>query len=145
MAQQAMHQGRNLIADDLGRSHQRTMRIVPTREQQHPMLYQHAQQFGIQLTQDAHGVGGLPLINGAQLFPELPEQFNGTITNDKFCMSRMEHIHLSWWRLPLQARLPVTDSMRYPSDVNEMNSCHQEGTHEETSVDGPTSPHQHGC
>jgi hypothetical protein len=34
--------------------------------------------------------------------------------------------------------------MVYPSDVNEMKSCHQEATHEETSVARPPSRHHNG-
>src|SRR5947209_1247200 len=108
------------------------------------MLHQHAQQLGIQLTHDALRVLRLPLIDLAQVFPQLPQQFNGTITNDKFCMSRMGHLQLSWWRLPLHRRMQVTESIVYPSDVNEINDGHQEATHEETSVDHPTSRHQNG-
>ena len=40
------------------------------------MLHQHAQQFGIQLTQDTLWVLTLPLIDLAQVFPSLPQQFN---------------------------------------------------------------------
>jgi hypothetical protein len=65
--------------------------------------------------------------------------FNGTITNDKFCLSRMGRLHLSWWRLPRCARSP-TPKRAYPTDANEMQCCHQEGTHEETAVDHPASP-----
>ncbi len=69
MTRQAMHQGRNLVADDLGGSHQRAVRVVPTAEQEHPMLHEHAQQFGRQLTQDAFRVLRLPLIDLALVFP----------------------------------------------------------------------------
>jgi hypothetical protein len=65
--------------------------------------------------------------------------FNGTITNDKFCMSRMGRLQLTWWRLPLRARLPVSNQTGYPTDVNAMECCHQEGTHEETSLEHPAS------
>jgi hypothetical protein len=73
------------------------------------------------------------------LFEFAKGQFNGTITNDKFCLSRMGRLHLSWWRLPLRARIAVTKDTGYPSDANEMERCHQEGTHEETCVDHPAS------
>ena len=69
---------------------------------------------------------------------------NGTITNDKFCMSRKGRLHLSWWRMPLRARVAVMTDREYPSDANEMECCHQEGTHEETSVEHPAS-HERYC
>jgi len=74
----------------------------------------------------------------------LEGRFNGTITNDKFCLSRMGRLQLTWWRLPLRARLPVTNQTGYPTDVNEMECCHQEGTHEETEVQHPAS-HERDC
>src|SRR2546421_12648377 len=73
---QAMYQGRNLIANDLDSAHQRAVRVIPTGEQEQPMLYQHTQQFGRQLTQDALGFLGLPLILLAFVFPSFPHQFN---------------------------------------------------------------------
>ena len=78
------------------------------------------------------------------VFQQAECQFNGTITNDKFCMSRMGRLHLTWWRLPLRARIPVTTQTGYPTDVNEMECCHQEGTHEETEVQHPAS-HERDC
>ena len=30
--------------------------------------------------------------------------FNGLITNDKFCLTRMRQLQLSWWRRPLRIR-----------------------------------------
>jgi hypothetical protein len=53
-------------------------------------------------------------------FVLITNQFNGTITNDKFCMSRMGQLRLSWWRLPLQARVAVTKETAYPADANEL-------------------------
>src|SRR5260370_3114719 len=70
--------------------------------------------------------------------------FNGTITNDKFCMSRMGRLQLTWWRLPLRARLPVSNQTGYPTDVNAMECCHQEGTHEETQVQHQPSQERDG-
>src|SRR4051794_11761155 len=51
-----------------------------------PMLQQHADQFGIQFTQDPPWVARAPFIHLPMLLPEFVEQFNGTITNDKFCL-----------------------------------------------------------
>src|SRR5947209_18475879 len=76
MTRQAMHQNRNLLANDLDGSPQRAVRVVPTGEQEQPMLHQHAQQFGIQFTHDAFRLLRLPLIDLAQVFPDLPQQFN---------------------------------------------------------------------
>src|SRR6266496_1498646 len=61
---------------------------------------------------------------------------NGTITNDKFCMSRTGHLRLSWWRLPLRAREKVTQAVEYPSEGNNVERCLQEETHEETAMEG---------
>ena len=100
-----------------------------------------------QQTQQAHQtVNGLqlPLLNATPAFKALMIVLNGTITNDKFCMSRMGRLHLTWWRLPLRARIPVTNQIEYPTDVNEMKCCHQEGTHEETEVQHPAS-HERDC
>jgi hypothetical protein len=43
-------------------------------------------------------VGKLPEAGVA--FPKLEDQFNGTITNDKFCLSRIAKLQLSWRRGP---------------------------------------------
>ena len=86
----------------------------------------------------------LPFLNATPTFQALVIVLNGTITNDKFCMSRMGRLHLTWWRLPLRARIPVTNQIEYPTDVNEMKCCHQEGTHEETEVQHPAS-HERDC
>ena len=77
-------------------------------------------------------------------FDLIDDQFNGTITNDKFCLSRMGRLQLSWWRLPLRARVAVAKDTTYPADANEMERCTQEGTYEETSVDRPAS-HDGNC
>ena len=61
--------------------------------------------------------------------------FNGTITNDKFCMSRTGRLRLSWWRLPLMARETVTQAVEYPSEGTNVERCLQEDTHEETAMD----------
>jgi hypothetical protein len=65
--------------------------------------------------------------------------FNGTITNDKFCMSRAGHLRLTWWHLSLRARQKGTQAVEYPSEKNTMECDLQEDTHEETAMDHPTS------
>ena len=70
------------------------------------------------------------------------EQINGTITNDKFCMSRTAHLHLSWWRLPLRAREQVTGEVESPSEGNTWEYSPQKEIHEETTMDREASPHQ---
>ena len=70
------------------------------------------------------------------VFEQAKGQFNGTITNDKFCMSRTGHLRLSWWRLPLRAREKVTQAVEYPSEGNNVERCLQEETHEETAMEG---------
>jgi hypothetical protein len=34
----------------------------------------------------------------------LKDDFNGIITNDKFCLSRQGELQLTWWRRPLGLR-----------------------------------------
>jgi hypothetical protein len=66
---------------------------------------------------------------------EGPEpHLNGTITNDKFCMTRTGWLHLTWWRRPLRSRPAGADVSGYPSD----ETSRRGGTHE-TSVDNPPS------
>jgi hypothetical protein len=76
----------------------------------------------------------------AEVFGGFQVFLNGTITNDKFCMSRRGQLHLSWWRLPWQARLPVSQQKVYPSETTELECGSREDTHEKTSVDHPATP-----
>lgn len=39
-----------------------------------------------------------------RMLKETKDQFNGMITNDKFCCTRWGQLHLSWWRRPLRLR-----------------------------------------
>lgn len=64
------------------------------------------------------------------------EDLNGTITNDKFCLSRTGRLRLSWWRLPLSARETVTQAVEYPSEGTNVERCLREDTHEETAMEG---------
>ncbi len=85
-----------------------------------------------------------PFANLASIFAQrfiatvMQTIFNGTITNDKICLSRMAQLQLSWWRLPLRARVPVTPHEVYPPETNEPARSHQEDTNEETVVENPT-------
>src|SRR6478672_2742862 len=63
---------------------------------------------------------GPPMVDRTRLQPgglHPPEAaFNGTITNDKFCMTRTGRLHLTWWRRPLRSRPAGADASGYPSD-----------------------------
>ncbi len=74
-----------------------------------------------------------------QIFGVFKLFLNGTITNDKFCMSRAGRLRLSWWRLPLRAREAVIQAVEYPSEGTNTERCPQEDTHEETAVDRSAS------
>ncbi len=54
---------------------------------------------------------------------------NGTITNDKFCMSRVRQMQL------MPARPARKSEVKYPSEGNEMDCFPQEDTHETTAMD----------
>jgi hypothetical protein len=54
---------------------------------------------------------------------------NGTITNDKFCMSRVRQMQ---WK---PARAKRRDEIKYPSEGNETERFPQEDTHETTAMD----------
>jgi hypothetical protein len=55
--------------------------------------------------------------------------FNGTITNDKFCLSRLRQIDR------VRARSAKRDEITYPSEGNEMECFPQEDTHETTAME----------
>jgi hypothetical protein len=54
---------------------------------------------------------------------------NGTITNDKFCLSRVRQVQ---WK---PAREASRDEIPYPSEGNETDRFPQEDTHETTVLD----------
>jgi len=56
--------------------------------------------------------------------------FNGTITNDKFCMSRVRQMQQK------PAGTARRDEIYYPSVRNETEQFSQEETHETTAMDG---------
>src|SRR5436190_23890789 len=64
---------------------------------------------------------------------------NGTITNDKFCLSRHVRLHLSHWRLAQRSQQAMTARLSYPCDRDESRLRHRGGSHEETSMDMPPS------
>lgn len=64
---------------------------------------------------------------------------NGTITNDKFCLSRHLRLHLSHWRLAKRSQPGVAASLSYPSVRDESTFRHRGGNNEETSMDLPPS------
>jgi len=92
-----------------------------------------------QKTKEAFDALELTVLKTAAGLEALMRVFNGTITNDKFCMSRLGRLQLSWWRLPRCARLPVPQQIGYPSETTKLESCSQEDTYEKTSVDDPAS------
>lgn len=46
----------------------------------------------------------LTIAQASKLFGITKDKLNGTITNDKFCLSRWGEMQLSWWRRPLRLR-----------------------------------------
>ncbi len=62
--------------------------------------------------------------------------FNGTITNDKFCMSRIGQLQ------PLSARKLVTQEVNFSSGASEVKNCPQEEDHETTAVERSALQHR---
>src|SRR6266702_8750119 len=52
------------------------MWVIPTGKEHQPMLHDHGQQFGIDLTENAPGIAGLPVVEQAGLFPQLEKQLD---------------------------------------------------------------------
>jgi len=97
-------EGEGVLTNGLGRFEEATVGERPATDQKEPMLDDHGEQLGEDLTQNAPGVGTARLINVAVAFPQLEEEFNGMITNDKFCTTRACVLPLSWWRCPKSRR-----------------------------------------
>jgi hypothetical protein len=58
-----------------------------------------------QLVKQRHeSVLHVPPDPGNQLDSVIKQEFNGLITNDKFCLTRYGKLQLSWWRRPLRLR-----------------------------------------
>jgi len=62
------------------------------------MLHDHANHLGIQFAQDRRRFGAAPLIDLTLTLPDFKQQFNGIVASDKFCMTRMRTLDLSWRR-----------------------------------------------
>ena len=62
--------------------------------------------------------------------------FNGTITNDKFCLSRIEQLQ------PLSTRKLVTQEVNFPFEVTEVKCSPQEETDETTAVECSALQHR---
>ena len=77
---------------------------------------------------------GTHLVEIQNALEPLENQLNGTITNDKFCMSRTGRLTLTWWRRPLRSRSAKADEGVYPSGEI---AC-RGGIHE-TPMEGPPS------
>ena len=96
------------------------------------------QQETLEQRQDA---GSLALADLTGIFaqrhvaPPMQPVFNGTITNDKFCMSRVKQMQ---WK---PARAKRRDEIKYPSEGNETERFPQEDTHETTAMDGSALQH----
>ena len=60
---------------------------------------------------------------------------NGTITNDKFCMSRTAQLQLSWWRLPRSARQSSSEGVQSLVEENFREYLPQQETYEETTME----------
>jgi hypothetical protein len=135
MAHESMSQHGHLLAYDLRHAAQAAMRILPASQQEHPMLDEHGQQLGIHLAQDAPGLAAAPLVQQGLMLPQLKEQFNGTITNDKFCMSRTARLQLSYWRLPRSARQTSNQGVQSSVEENFRKYLPQQETYEKTTME----------
>src|SRR6266567_1070106 len=86
-----------------------------------------AQQADGRIAQSRHDFGTIVYMNGAAIFSHghifdvMQAVFNGTITNDKFCMSRMKQMQ---WK---PARAKGKDAIKYPSEGNETERFPQAG------------------
>lgn len=61
--------------------------------------------------------------------------FNGLITNDKFCMTRIRQLVLTWWRRPLRLRRPVSEEAIYLQG----EFTHRGGAYEAAMASAPTA------
>jgi len=60
--------------------------------------------FGVKILIDSQGGLTGPIFDFQARLHDLVVFFNGIITNDKFCLSRMAELQLNWWRRPLRLR-----------------------------------------
>src|SRR5260221_4822693 len=96
--------------------------IVPTVETQQRLRPQTQMQQTNKARLFAHLIGRET--KGLLGIPE--SSFNGTITNDKFCMSRAQQLNLTWSRCPLRLRHLCSDPQTSSSD----ETTHPGGNHE---------------
>src|SRR3954468_5984034 len=84
--------------------------------------------------------GGLLVAGGdaAEALESREEALDGLITNDKFCLSRLGRLTLSWWRYPLRRR----DQDRPRAGTVPGPDGDRGGAHEAPVADSP--PHAAG-
>src|SRR6266516_6939526 len=68
-------------------------------------------------------------------FKQAKSQFNGLITNDKFCLSRTARLQLSHWRLPRSARQTSRAGVESPGTGNTEEYLPQQEAYEETTME----------
>ncbi len=73
---QSMHERPTGIAHDLGEFDQATLRVLPSKQDDQPVLKHGPDQLGVQFTQGPPGVGRAPLVDLAVLFAEFVQQFH---------------------------------------------------------------------
>ena len=88
-----------------------------------------------ELLEDQRELAAPPTVQAQEVFEGQEGQFNGLITNDKFCMSRTARLQLSHWRLPRSARQTSRAGVKSPVTGNTEEYLPQQETHEETTMD----------
>ena len=76
ISRQGFHQGVGAIAHHLGQFDQTALCVVPGKEDDEPVLQHHPNQFGIDFTQGAPGIGRAPLVDLGVLLPQFLQQFH---------------------------------------------------------------------
>jgi len=71
----------------------------------HPQIHEQASDEG-HVDLHLHAVGTLTeqMTTAQDALEPAEEEFNGMITNDKFCCTRWDVLPLSWWRRPKRLR-----------------------------------------
>ena len=101
-----------------------------------------AQQAYGSIAQSRHDFGTIICMDGASIFSQghifdvMQAIFNGTITNDKFCMSRIGQLQ------PLSAHKLVAQEVNFPSEVSEVKCSPREKTDETTAVERSALQHR---
>ena len=65
-----------MLLHGLGRFREATIRGSPTTDEEHPMLHKQREELGVDLTQDAPGLGATGLVDPARALPQLKQQFD---------------------------------------------------------------------